>query len=84
VAGLLAARTGGRGQAVTSSLLAAARMLCAGPFRTGAAGPFRTGAARPAVPVCTDLAALAADPRFRGALEHGRCTLVRSPWEFAR
>jgi hypothetical protein len=51
-------------------------MLCAGPFRTGAA--------RPAVPVCTDLAALAADPRFRGALEHGRCTLVRSPWEFAR
>jgi crotonobetainyl-CoA:carnitine CoA-transferase CaiB-like acyl-CoA transferase len=84
VAGLLAARTGGRGQAVTSALLAAARMLCAGPFRTGAARPFRTGAVRPAVPVCTDLAALAADPRFRGALEHGRCTLVRSPWEFAR
>lgn len=76
VAGLLAARTTGRGQAVTSSLLSAARMLCAGPFRTPPA--------EPAVPACTDLAALAADPSFRPALEHGRCTLVRSPWEFAR
>lgn len=36
-----------------------------------------------AVPVCTDLAALAADPRFAGVLETEGAAFVRSPWEFA-
>ncbi len=36
-----------------------------------------------AVPVCTDLAALAADPRFAAALQHDICTFTRPPWEFS-
>ncbi|MUL42026.1 CoA transferase [Streptomonospora sp. PA3] len=35
-----------------------------------------------ATPVCTDLAALATDPRFAGALETDGAAFVRSPWEF--
>jgi hypothetical protein len=76
VAGLLAARTSGRGQAVTSSLLSAARLLCRPPFRSAGEAP--------SVPVRTDLAGLAADPRFAAALDHGPCTRARSPWEFHR
>ncbi|HEX2300282.1 MAG TPA: CoA transferase, partial [Pseudonocardiaceae bacterium] len=34
------------------------------------------------VPVCTDLAALAADPRFALALRRGAPTFPRPPWEF--
>jgi crotonobetainyl-CoA:carnitine CoA-transferase CaiB-like acyl-CoA transferase len=34
------------------------------------------------IPVCTDLAALAADSRFAAALQHDICTLTRPPWEF--
>ncbi|MGW5348918.1 CoA transferase [Streptomyces sp. NPDC004031] len=76
LAGLLAARLTGRGQAVTSSLLSAARLLC---------GPeFRSADAPASVPVRTDLAGLAADPRFAPALDRGPCALTRSPWEFHR
>jgi len=87
VAGLLAARLTGRGQAVTSSLLSAAWLLCRPEVRQPVDG------AAPGVPDCTDLARLAADPRFAPALEHGThgthaphglCTLVRSPWGFPR
>lgn len=74
VAGLLAARLTGRGQAVTSSLLSAARMLCRPEFRS-CGGP-------PSAPVRTDLAELAADPRLASALDRGACVLPRSPWEF--
>lgn len=35
------------------------------------------------VAVCTDLAALAVDPRFASALQRQDCTLPRAPWEFA-
>ncbi len=31
--------------------------------------------------VCTDLAALAAEPAFAGALDTGACALVAAPWE---
>jgi crotonobetainyl-CoA:carnitine CoA-transferase CaiB-like acyl-CoA transferase len=77
LAGLLAARRDGRGQAVTSSLLSAARLLC---------GPgFRSDGAPASVLARTDLADLAADPRFAPALDRGGpCTLARSPWEFHR
>jgi hypothetical protein len=34
------------------------------------------------VPVCDDLTALAADPRFASALIRDDCVLVSSPWEF--
>lgn len=34
------------------------------------------------VPVCEDLATLAADPRFAPALRRDGCALVASPWEF--
>ncbi|MGH3896665.1 MAG: CoA transferase [Pseudonocardiaceae bacterium] len=35
------------------------------------------------VAVCTDLAALAADPRFAAALQRDGCTFPRAPWEFS-
>ncbi|MGH3997007.1 MAG: CoA transferase, partial [Pseudonocardiaceae bacterium] len=35
------------------------------------------------VPVCTSLAALAADPRFALALQHHICTFTCPPWEFS-
>ncbi|HKR50620.1 MAG TPA: CoA transferase [Pseudonocardiaceae bacterium] len=35
------------------------------------------------VVVCTDLVALAADPRFAAALQHDGCTFVHAPWEFS-
>lgn len=35
-----------------------------------------------AVPVCTDLAALAADPAFSAALHHDVCTWPRAAWSF--
>ncbi len=37
----------------------------------------------PATPVCTDLAALASDPRFRHVIGHDGYAYVRSPWEFS-
>ncbi|MBF9069255.1 CoA transferase [Streptacidiphilus fuscans] len=81
VAGLLAARLTGRGQALTSSLLSAARMLCLPELRSPDAGP----ELEPSIVPCTDLADLAADPRFAAALDRdGDCTVVRSPWEFHR
>ncbi|RSM70444.1 carnitine dehydratase [Amycolatopsis sp. WAC 01375] len=59
---------------VDSSLLSAAGRLNAGARRS---------CDRPlTVPVCDDLAALAADPRFSRALIHADCVLVGSPWEF--
>ncbi len=36
-----------------------------------------------AIPVCTSLAALAADPRFAPALQRDICTFTRPPWEFS-
>ncbi|WP_435129303.1 CoA transferase [Actinacidiphila sp. bgisy144] len=76
VAGLLAARLTGRGRAVTTSLLSAARLLCRPEFRTAPE--------EATVPACTDLAALAADPRFAPVLDHGPCVRPRGPWEFTR
>ncbi|QMU74061.1 CoA transferase [Streptacidiphilus sp. P02-A3a] len=78
VAGLLAGQRSGQGQRVESSLLSAARLLCAPGLRSGARP------VTPGVPISTDLADLAADPRFAAALHHDRCALVRSPWEFTR
>ncbi|RKT54895.1 CoA transferase [Saccharothrix australiensis] len=69
------ARTG-RGQAVDSSLLAAASRLNA-RSRGRCAAPLRA-------PVCTDLAELARDPRFARALVRDGCVFPASPWEFAR
>jgi hypothetical protein len=72
LAGLLAHERTGRGHRVDSSLLSAAHLL-----RRRPAAP-----RHPRVPVLTDLAALAADPRFAAALERGACVFVRPPWEF--
>ncbi|MEV7181185.1 CoA transferase [Kitasatospora sp. NPDC093679] len=72
VAALEARERTGRAQRVESSLLSAAQLLC----RLGGDG------SAPSVPVCTDLAALAADPRLAPALERAGCTLVRPPWTF--
>ena len=77
-AGLLAAQRTGHGQRVDTSLLSAARLLCAPRLRSG------PRPVAPGVPVCADLADLADDPRFAAALHHDRCALVRSPWEFTR
>ena len=74
--GLLGVLRTGRGQRVDSSLLSAARLLCRPELRS------RPRVAGPAGPVCTDLAVLADDPRFAGALHRDRCVLVCSPWEF--
>ncbi len=60
---------------VDSSLLSAACRLNA-RSRRRCAEPLT-------VPVCDDLAALGADPRFARALVRDDCVLVRSPWEFA-
>jgi crotonobetainyl-CoA:carnitine CoA-transferase CaiB-like acyl-CoA transferase len=76
LAALLDRITTGHAQRVESSLLSAAGLL------TAAARPAGPRAV-PTVPVCTDLAALAADRRFAGALDHDGCTFVRSPWEFS-
>ncbi|MFI7122038.1 CoA transferase [Amycolatopsis sp. NPDC049868] len=58
---------------VDSSLLSAACRMNAGARRCG----------RPlSVPVCDDLAILAADQRFSRVLVRGDCALVASPWEF--
>lgn len=73
LAGLVARARTGLGQRVDSSLLSAA--MTARHARPVAPVP-RT------VDVCTDLAALAADPRFASALEHDGCCHVRAPWEF--
>lgn len=90
LAGLLARAATGRGQRVDSSLLSAATLLAAldSANRPGA----RTPARARDVPVCTDLAELAADPRFALALSPltahsgtgGRrgATTARPPWEF--
>lgn len=74
LAGLLARARTGLGQRVDSSLLSAAM--------TGRyARPDSREA--PSVDVCTDLAALADDPRFAAALDRDGCCFVRAPWEFA-
>ncbi|MDT0301411.1 CoA transferase [Streptomonospora wellingtoniae] len=46
------------------------------------AGRLRAGGLD-ATPVCTDLAELAADPRFGAAVEGAGAAFVRSPWEFS-
>lgn len=74
LAGLLARARTGLGQRVDSSLLSAAMI---GRY----ARPQSWEA--PSVDVCTDLAALAGDPRFAAALDRDGCCFVRAPWEFA-
>ncbi len=76
LAGLLARAHTGRGQHVESSLLSAATVLLQQPSRRRDAGPVDA-------PVCTDFAALAADPRFAAAVQHDGATFPRAPWEFA-
>ncbi|SMC49362.1 CoA transferase [Lentzea albidocapillata] len=71
--GVVAALTRGATR-VDSSLLSAAGRMNAWPRRR-CAEPLT-------VPVCDDLAALAADPRFARALVRDECVLVSSPWEF--
>ncbi|WP_053738973.1 CoA transferase [Nocardia sp. NRRL S-836] len=71
--GIVAALTSGATR-VDSSLLSAAGTLNARSWHR-CAEPLT-------VPVCDDLAALGADPRFAGALVRDGCVLVRSPWEF--
>jgi crotonobetainyl-CoA:carnitine CoA-transferase CaiB-like acyl-CoA transferase len=74
LAGLLARARTGLAQRVDSSLLSAALTgRCARPESRTA----------PSVDVCTDLAALADDPRFAAALDRDGCCFVRAPWEFA-
>ncbi|MFD8600294.1 CoA transferase [Kitasatospora sp. NPDC059646] len=67
------ARTG-RAQRVESSLLSAARLLGGA---VSAPGSQDVG-----VEVCTDLSALAVDPRFAAAVDGPGCAVVRAPWEF--
>ncbi|MFD7644683.1 CoA transferase [Kitasatospora sp. NPDC059795] len=74
VAGLTAQARTGRAQRVESSLLSAARLLCGAVSGPGLPGD--------GIEVCTDLAALAGDPRFGGALDGSGCAVVRAPWEF--
>ncbi|WP_253885358.1 CoA transferase [Actinokineospora diospyrosa] len=63
----------GCGHRVESSLAAAAARLNA--RRSACAAPL-------SVPVCTDLTALAADPRFAKALTRDGCVVPVSPWTF--
>ncbi len=81
VAALEARERTGRAQHVESSLLSAARLLCGAANQAGGAGGAGGGSG---VAVCTDLAALARDPRVAAALEFGAdgCAFVRAPWEF--
>ncbi|QTR03597.1 CoA transferase, partial [Saccharothrix algeriensis] len=74
VAALLRRVRTGRGQSVETSLLSAASRLNA-RSRGRCTAPLR-------VPVCTDLAALARDPRFARALVRDGCAFPASPWEF--
>ncbi|MFC3453813.1 CoA transferase [Amycolatopsis speibonae] len=64
-----------RATRVGSSLLSAASRLNAAATRPRCGHPL-------SVPVCDDLAALAADPRFSRAVVRDECALVGSPWEF--
>lgn len=76
LAALLARLTTGAGQRVDSSLLSAALVL-----RDIARTPVPVSTS---VPACTDLAALAADPRFAAALCREGAVYPRAPWRFAR
>lgn len=77
LAGLVARARTGRGQRVDSSLLSAAAVLLPHSSRPQPAQQARTG-----IPLCTDLAGLATDPRFAAAVTHDGITLPRPPWEF--
>lgn len=88
LAALLAAGLTGAGQRVHSSLLSAATVLLDEALLAEARGP--QGAisqiavpAAASVPVCTDLAALGADPRFAAALCADGAVYPRAPWRFA-
>ncbi|MFT7839238.1 CoA transferase [Saccharothrix sp. BKS2] len=65
----------GAGREVRSSLLSAASRLNARATRRCTA--------RLTAPVCTDLARLAADPRFARVLVRDGCVVPTSPWEFS-
>ncbi|MGH3910491.1 MAG: CoA transferase [Pseudonocardiaceae bacterium] len=77
LAGLLARAHSGRGQRVDSSLLSAAAVLLPHSSRPQSSQQERAG-----IPMCTDLAGLATDPRFAAAVAHDGTTLPRPPWEF--
>ncbi|MFB7114418.1 CoA transferase [Streptomyces sp. NPDC056190] len=62
---------------VDTSLLSAATVLTR--HGCGAAASRRPG---PSVPLTSDLAELAADPRFDAALTRAGCVLPGTPWEF--
>lgn len=74
--GLLALAHTGRSQRVDSSLLSAATVMLQQPARHRSSGLL-------GVPVCTDLTALATEPRFASAVVHDGVTFPRPPWEFA-
>ncbi|WP_370942351.1 CoA transferase [Amycolatopsis sp. cg5] len=74
VAGLLRRQKTGGGQLVESSLLSAAAQLNS---------QAQASVSAPSTPVCDDLRALAADPRFDRALSWDGCVLPRSPWRFS-
>lgn len=77
LAALLARLRTGRGQRTDSSLYSAAlHVMSRAPAAERDQGPAA------GIPVCKDLADLAADPRFSPALEYDGCALVRTPWEF--
>lgn len=78
LAGLLARARTGRGQRVDSSLLSAAAVLLPHSSR-----PRPSQQVRAEIPVCTDLARLATDPRFAAAVQYDGTTLPRPPWEFS-
>ncbi|MFI9788463.1 CoA transferase [Kitasatospora sp. NPDC051984] len=96
VAGLAAQARTGRAQRVESSLLSAARLLCgavSAPGRCGVEVESGSGSgsrsesssgsgSESSSGVCTDLAALARDPRFAETLDSSGCAVVRAPWEF--
>ena len=75
LAALVARGVTGAGQRVRSSLLSAARVLLdEASERTSPAA---------SIPVCTNLSALGADPRFAAALCRDGAVYPRAPWRFA-
>jgi hypothetical protein len=78
LAALLARDATGHGRRVDTSLLSASTVLT----RHGRGAPADPRRSPHPVPLCTDLAGLAADPRFRTALTRCDCVLPAKPWEF--
>jgi len=77
VAAVCGVRRGGRPPALTE-ITACLRLQ---PTNTWVERLHKAGLG--AIPVCTDLAAMAVDPRFANALDHQGFTFPRAPWEFS-